>query len=313
MLLKRKTLILLLLVLPCAYGLDLKDCSTSFDASAQSDSIIEHIYGGAPDNSELFERRAFVFAYDVNNLVPKWSAWQAIKAYRDTPKRKSIWDSFRTDPELDAVKDSDYHGWFDTDNNYARGHIVPYFISGGDRDHDGIDAENEGDLRVEDPDDACTVFEINAMSNIAPQYHNKFNGQPGVWWLLEADERQMVDDGREFNIFAGTIFLPGIPIERIGDRRKAPSTWKIGVPHGFFKLIIDTQRQEAIAFLFDHAGDLDKGCNITDTTRLPSECIVLIEDLEKVSGLKFFTTLNHDKNARLRNSSNKTNWFDWIN
>lgn len=54
-----------------------------------------------------------------------------------------------------------------------------------DRDHDGY----EKDFKVEDIDDASTVFEINAMSNVAPQFYDKFNFSSGVWWNLEYDVR----------------------------------------------------------------------------------------------------------------------------
>ena len=115
------------------------------------------------------------------------------------------------------------------------GHIVPYAISGGDRDNDGEDAEIENNLHVEDEYDACTVYEINALSNIAPQFHVRFNGPPGVWWQLETDVRNLVDDGNEYQLFAGTVFIEGEDVRKIGNRKNDDSTWKIGVPHGFLQ------------------------------------------------------------------------------
>jgi len=178
-----------------AAALSMKDCR--LDESQAADSVDEHLYGGRPDNgkSRLYARRGYVITYDEVLKAPVWAAWHAMKAYRDTPTRKKRWSSFRKDAEAETATTGDYVGWFDADDNFARGHIVPFYISGGDRDGDGKDAEFEITLRVEDPDDACTVYEINSMINITPQYHARFNGETGVWYSLETDIRGMIDDG----------------------------------------------------------------------------------------------------------------------
>ncbi len=59
------------------------------------------------------------------------------------------------------VRTADYNGAGSID--VARGHIVPCFISGGDRDDDGLKAaNNQGALA--DLDDACTIYEVNCLS-----------------------------------------------------------------------------------------------------------------------------------------------------
>jgi transposase len=71
------------------------------------------------------------------------TAWHVVPEYLDTPKRKGRWANFRTDPDIaNPVEDDDYNGLLE-DFDIARGHIAPYFISGGDRDDDGKDAEIE--------------------------------------------------------------------------------------------------------------------------------------------------------------------------
>jgi len=294
-----------------ASALRLKDCK--LNASQEQASLDEHLYGGPLDDSKLYERRAYVLAYDDDNLVPKWAAWHAQKPYRDTPSRESRWSSFRTDPEISTVKDDDYVGWYDSEKNYARGHIVPYYISGGDRDHDGKNAYYD-DQSIEDVDDACTIYEVNAMSNIAPQYHDRFNGNSGgLWYALETDIRALIDNGASFNIYAGTIFSENTPIERIGDRDDEESTWKIGVPHGFFKVVINNQRDEAVAFVFDHASNLETGCDLASTSvRYPSDCIRPIEEVEKLTGLTFFKKIEGPLKQRLRTTSKKETWISWL-
>ena len=294
-----------------AFGLS--DC-VPLPSGLAEESRIEHLYGGSPDGTEPIARRAYVFAFDSAHNVPKWAAWYAAKQYRDTPKREKRWSAFRKDADVSPITSDDYIGWFDSQENFARGHIVPYFISGGDRDGDGKDAEFESNLKVEDKDDACTVYEINAMSNIAPQYHDAFNGRPGVWWQLETDIRGLVDNGSEFQVFAGTVFLQDENVEMIGDRDLDPSKWDIGVPHGFFKVVDDVDRREAVGFLFDHAGDLKHGCDIRDRVNVnwPSDCIVAIDRIEAATGLEFFPNLANRRDQALRAASTKETWLEWL-
>lgn len=295
-----------------ANALSMKDCL--LDPSEEIESRREHIYGGRPDGTsatELYERRGYVITYNEDLKVPVWAAWHATKAYRDTPERKSRWKSFRRDAEAETATDDDYVGWHGSEHNFARGHIVPYYISGGDRDGDGLDAEFEDTLKIEDKDDACTVYEINSMINIAPQYHSRFNGGSGVWYALETEVRDMVDGGQEFWIFAGTVFDASLPVQRIGDRDEAESSWSIGVPHGFWKVVVSPARAEAVAFLFDHQGDLEDGCQLDDV-RQPSQCIVDLTTLEPVTGLRFFDYVEAEAKTSLRSSSSKETWLDWL-
>lgn len=250
-----------------ASSLRLSDCTLSDEQKA--DSINEHLRYGPLDNSELFPRRAYVMAYNYEQRVPAWVAYHVVSEYRDVPdRRKSRWGRFRTDPELPSVTDDHYDHWYASEHNLVRGHLAPYYISGGDRDGDGMDADIEGTGRVEDPDDACTTMEINAMTNIAPQYHSAFNGAGGLWYELETKIRDAVDDGGEFYVYAGSIFDASKPIQKIGLRSKddgrALAEWEIGVPHGFFKIIIDAKTGEREMYVFNHSKDVG-GCELDDS------------------------------------------------
>lgn len=64
------------------------------------------------------------------------------------------------------ITSNDYIGWFDSDKNYARGHIAPYFISGGDRDGDGKDAEFEHNLKVEEGIDLETIRRLGGWRSL---------------------------------------------------------------------------------------------------------------------------------------------------
>lgn len=295
-----------------AYALQLKDCVMNNEM--RTASINEHLFGGAPDDSQLIVKRAYVMSYNVDTQTPKWASWHITPAYRDTPKRKNIWSSFRQDPLFPEARSSNYTGWSSSEENLIRGHIVPYFTSGGDRDGDGMDAEfeNSETLAIEDPDDACTVYEVNSMLNVAPQYHNAFNTRPGVWWLLENDVRTLVGKGQSFYIFAGTVFLYDEPVQMIGQRHKPQDEWPVGVPHGYFKILINSETMESVGFLFDHESDIKNGCNIFQKGINPSDCIVPLEDIEAVTGLTFFPMFSFTDNDYLRSFSSKRTWLKWL-
>src|SRR3546814_17228692 len=66
-------------------------------------------------------------------------------------------------------------------------------ISGGDRNNNGKSAaKTTKGHPADDIEDACTVFEFNYMSNIAPQLHSRFNGSGGLWYKLETRIRERV-------------------------------------------------------------------------------------------------------------------------
>ena len=293
-------------------ALSLNDCK--LDTLQAKSSIQEHVFGGTPDDTKLHAKRAYVLSYNNEQLVPRWAAWHINKEYRDTPRRKSRWSTFRKDSKISSVASDEYKGWYASKLNFARGHIAPYFIAGGDRDNDGMDAEIEETLAIEDEYDACTVFEINSMVNVAPQYHRRFNGTGGGWYTLESEVRGLVDNGKEFNVFAGSVFVKSLDVQKIGNRNKPKADWGIGVPHGFFKIIIDVQNDIAVGFLFDHESDLAKGCDIdSSAVKSHTACIVPIEDIEEATGLKFFNGFSDSRNKKLRVSSTEAGWHKITN
>ena len=279
------------------------ECATDQALSKEEQALLlmQHVPSGLPSNSGLAVRRAYVTAYDSARRIPRWAAWLARPDFRDTPERKGRWKRFHPDPAVDnPVRYEDYTGLYDRGRGFARGHIVPYFISGGDRDADGMDAEVE-DAKgwpVEDADDACTVFEVNYMSNVAPQYHNRFNGAGGLWWELEAAVRDFVDSGRALHLIAGPVFEAGLPVVSVGPEKD------IQVPHGFFKIVIT--EGGVVAFLFGHhpAGQA-QGCALDAEL---TDCVTSVDKIEAVSGLDFFSVLPEGHQSALETVPNDALW-----
>lgn len=303
---------LLLLLFLCvsigqAHAFEFRACKLS---NADKRSLIrDHLYGGLPEReSRVYVRRAYAITFDNVHKVPKWAAWRAQKEYLNVPKRESRWKTIRPDYEKNTPYPSEYSGWAQGPQGIVRGHIVPYYISGGDRNHNQKLATFKDDLQINDNYDACTVFEVNSMINIAPQYRTNFDSPSGLWGRLENDIRKFVSDGRLFQIYAGTIFTDSKK-SLIGNVKVAPEARDIAIPHGYFKIIIDLQRKESVAFLFDHEIDLAQGCALNTSSLI--ECIRPIEYIEAATGLEFFRNLSLEDNKALRGSSTKDIWEAW--
>lgn len=281
------------------------DCATEWKLSASDRMVLlgRHLVSGKPSKGSILVRRAYVAEYDAARRVPRWAAWHATGEFRSHPKRTNAWKDFHPDPQVpDPVVYGDY-----THSGFARGHIVPYYISGGDRNGNGKDAEcSEEDQKagsdkdcktvekrpVQDPYDACTVFEVNYMSNVAPQYQIGFNGGGGLWYELETIIRDAVDNGGEdFNLVAGPVFSSDI-VRKIGPHSD------IHVPHSFFKVIIHDGKP--LAFLFAHDKEANgPGCPLHAELK---DCVVSVDKIEMATGLDFFNelseTVQHSIEAR---------------
>ena len=265
-----------------------------------------HVFGGIPSNGEVLIRRAYVSEYNATYRVPRWAAWHAERSYRATPIRsEGSWGSFYRDTEVpDPVVTRDYNGLYNSPDNFARGHLVPYFISGGDRDFDGSFAAGPDRIQRDDHFDACTVREVNYMSNISPQYHARFNGSPngagavpGLWYQLETNVRSEVDAGEEFHIIAGTIFGDE-GVQFVGPESN------IGVPDEFFKIVIT--QHGPVGFLFVHRRQLNPEACPLDANLI--DCIVPISVIERATGLNFFDDLPEELESELEAIDGQTAW-----
>lgn len=249
-------------------------------ALAAATPIEEHVYGGLPSEGVPIERAAYVLEYDHEHKAPRWVAYHLVPEYRLVPPRESPFEDYRPDPDLDGEPTSaDWAGAFqDPIRGYARGHLAPYFIGGGDRDGDGSTAEGG------DADDAQTVFELNYFSNLTPQAHSAFNGAGGAWYEVETRIREeLLAEHGELWVFAGPIFGPGT-YDTIGDG--------VEVAPLFFQIVIweaaETPRWEA--YLLPHH-QVEHG--------EASDYLVSVRHIEALSGLDFFSDMDLDDRERL--------------
>ena len=286
-------------------------CATELALSeAEQNTLLEqHLVLGVPSKGSILVRRAYVTEYDADRRIPRWAAWYANKAFLDPPERDGRWEDFHPDPHVpNPVVYEDY-----THSGFARGHIVPHYISGGDRNGDGNDAEcsvedqgagkdkdcNTVEKRpVQDPYDACTVFEVNYMSNVAPQYQVGFNGSGGLWYKLETIIRYAIKKGgKEFNLVAGPVFVND-------ENRKIGPHSDIHVPNSYFKIIIHDG--VPLAFLFAHDGEVSgPGCPSDEVLK---NCVMSVDKVEKETGLNFFSELSEADQHTIEARRNLALW-----
>lgn len=257
--------------------------------SAEQKALIkEHVYGGLPSEENIYVRNGYVLCYNPETHTPNWVAYHVTADYRETPQRTGKFSSFRADPDISGeAKTSEYVGLLNS-RGYARGHLAPYGIMGGDRDDDEDYAEynpsNSSD--VGDEEDALTVYQGNYMSNIAPQHHTGFNGSGGLWFELERwiQDDLVRDQEEEVWVFAGCIFGKGVP-EKVGPNKN------IWVPPMFYKIVImeggESGLPIVLAYLLPHQrvrhGDIDS-------------FLVSVDVIEALTGVDFFKDLdNKDK------------------
>lgn len=253
----------------------------------EADLITEHMYGGVPAGEAIMVRNAYVISYDHERRVPKWVAYHITPEYLGNPPREEQFDGYGDDPELDIeALDGEYDGV-----GYDRGHLVPFAVSGGDRNGNGLtaiidadgdgefDLDADGDFVISDPDDAETVFQINYMSNIAPQHGLGFNRSPGLWRRLEdcIQDHFVERLNKEVWVIAGSLFFQG-EIERIGDDNN------IFVPNFYYKIVVVPVEGvlsdvKVLAFLFPHQ---------RESSRQISQFLVSVDLIEQLTGLNFF-------------------------
>ena len=272
----------------------------------ESELLKEHVYGGLPSRDNIYIRQAYILSFRPETRTPSWVAYHIVPDYRNTPSRKGRFKSFRADPEVsNEARNAEYNGLM-ASRGYARGHLAPFGIMGGDRDGDGKYAEYDKDdsSHEGDAEDAQTVYQGNFMSNIAPQHHEGFNGWEntnagrivGLWYELE---RWIQDDlvrnqEEEVWIFAGCIFGEG-------EHEKVGPSKNIWVPSMFYKiLVIEDENADVpvvLAYLLPHQrkrhGDLDS-------------FLVSVDVVEALAGIDLFTELDLSEEEKLLFESEDT-------
>ena len=107
------------------------------------------------------------------------------------------------------------------------------------------------------------------LSNMVPQNPNQ---NRGAWRILEDRIRNMAKSGRTLYVTVGTVYQPGYEV--IGNG--------LGVPQYIWKVVVDAETNNSIAFLFE---------NKPISTQDISTTIKTVTAIEQITGLNFHPTV----------------------
>jgi len=177
-------------------------------------------------DTTLICRRAYLLQHDNKAKIPQWVAYILTPEHATgCEKRLSAFKSDRSLPTDKRAELSDY-----AKSGYDTGHIA-----------------NSADMSW-DQDVARESFILSNMTPQLPEFNR------GIWKKLE-DQTRAWAVGRQSTllIYAGPIY----------NQKQDKTIGKnlVTVPHGFFKILIDTKTQEALVFEFTHeagSGSLSK-------------------------------------------------------
>lgn len=279
--------------------------------------VDEHIYQGMPGYDNILFREAYILSYNHKHRIPNWVAYKVEPGYTNTVPRYGIFNSFRVDQNIpNPVRDQEYVGLYNGGEGYARGHLAPFNISGGDRDGDGlygvadtngdgvVNADDMKDLElwefVSDANEISRVYEINHLSNVAPQDHDGFNGGGGIWRDLERYIQDTVveEQEKEVWVYAGTVLGRG-EMEKVGTNND------ITVPPMFFKIVVRNDNHGkplVLAFLLPHHKEAHGEIQ---------DFLVSVDIIEALTGLDFFSKMDEDMEGKLEAEDTWLNWGEF--
>jgi len=125
-------------------------------------------------------------------------------------------------------------------------------------------------------------------SNISPQNHD-FNG--GVWNKLEQKVRYWAQKHDGVYVITGGVLKNGL--KSIGDER-------VSVPEEFYKIVLDTSEgaTKVIAFLIPNKSNIHSFYDY----------VVTVDEIERVTGIDFFSSLPEAEEKRLERMLDKGKW-----
>ncbi|MCU0439028.1 MAG: DNA/RNA non-specific endonuclease [Raineya sp.] len=126
------------------------------------------------------------------------------------------------------------------------------------------------------------------MSNMSPQ-RPLCNRE--TWRLLEEQTRRWGEKKKEVYIISGPVFGENMP--KIGRKNK------ISVPSAYFKIIFSEKEQKAIAFIVPNVNKKE------DYKRYQ----VSVDEVEKQTGLDFFSLLPDDVEKKVESATSTEGWF----
>lgn len=162
-----------------------------------------------------------------------------------------------------------------------RAELSDYKGSGYDRGHMAPAADMAWDVQA--------MSESFYLSNMVPQAGAGMNR--GIWADLEKKVRRWVQQRGELYVYSGPIYKEG-DTRTIGRNR-------VAVPGHLFKVILDPSEREALALIMPN-----KPLNTEDMPMY----LVPVDEVEKQTGLEFFSALPPEEQERIESSKAPALW-----
>ena len=214
-------------------------------------------------NKEVVKHKGFTLSYSEPYEQAEWVAYlltrEMVVGYH-APRN----DNFRPDFSVKtySATPDDYRG-----SGYDRGHLCP-----------------ASDMSY----DEKAMDETFLMSNMSPQVRN-FNG--GIWRELEENVKDWARKHQKIYVVTGPILKPGL--------RFIGKTNKVSIPEAYYKVILDANLQDAIAFIMPN-----------EVSEKPiKDYATTIDEVEKITNINFFPKLlTPDQEVIIESKFNSNNW-----
>jgi endonuclease G len=213
----------------------------------------EYTQIGIPGHEgDLLCRKGYLLAHSQINKTPSWviEHLTADKANANVVQR---YDKFQADPDIETDK---------------RATLTDYKNSGYDRGHMAPSADMKWDKDA--------MIECFYLSNMVPQVGMGMNR--GIWAQLENNVRNWASSRGGLFVITGPIFV-NIEKKTIGKNH-------VAVPTHLYKIVFDSNTDEAIAFIMP---------NMSLNTKDMPNYIVRIRDIEDLTGLDFLSALDKQR------------------
>jgi endonuclease G, mitochondrial len=215
-----------------------------------------HLEFGDPGGEGVFlDKGYFVLRYDEEARVPEWVAYRLRSS--DLTGAVDRTDDFRADEALEED---------------ARSEPRDYALSGYDQGHMAPAEDFSRSERA-----MRTTF---LLSNMAPQ-RPKLNR--GKWRALENQVRKLANEAGTVWVITGTLFSDRRPAHH----RQTIGKGRVSVPTDFYKVVLARDSGggfSTYAFVMPNS--------LNPLTKPPSGFVRSIDDVERLSALNFFSSLD---------------------
>jgi endonuclease G len=219
------------------------------------------------DRSLFICRKSYAVQYDPKIKVPLWEV-EILR--RDNMVKFNIPTSFSPmlDPEIPDKMQASLEDYIKSDYNFGYlAQVENMYINNSGITDDQLEELNRQSL-----------VESFYMTNVIPEAKKV----SVLTKLIDLKARQLVMERNPIYIVSGPVFLNGNTNGYIGADKN-----KVAVPTHIFKILTDPNTHGSIAYLIPNTNELSCGNTCT-----PENFIVPIKEVERVTGIEFYSKLS---------------------